>query len=306
MQIIALYLAVVLIWGSTWIAISFQLGVVAAEVSVGYRFGIAAIVLYIYALATGRQVLLPRGAYPMIVLQGSLLFCLNYFFVYYGTAYLTTGLVAVLFSTIILANAFFELLLFKTPMDKQLIIASAFGITGIAMVFWPEVAALTFEDDVVVGIALVLISVVIASLGNMTAVVNTRRTLPVVTVNAHAMAWAALLALSIAALLGREFNFSMQTSYIVSLAYLAVLGSAVAFGFYLALIRRIGAARAAYSSVLFPVVALAISTFAEGYQWTLTAGVGILLALTGNWLVLSRGKPLVKATFDQVGGRINE
>lgn len=298
MQIIALYVAVVLIWGSTWIAISFQLGVVAVEVSVGYRFGIAAIVLYAYALISRRQILLPLSALPMILLQGLLLFCLNYFFVYYGTAYLTTGLIAVLFSSIILANALFERLLFRTPLDKRLTLASALGITGIAMVFWPEVTALTLEDDVVFGIVLILIAVVIASLGNMAAVVNTRRTLPVVAVNAHAMACATLLSLAVAALMGREFNFSTQTSYVVSLAYLAVLGSAVAFGLYLALIRLIGSTRAAYCSVLFPIVALGISTFAEDYQWTLTAGIGILLAFAGNWLILSRPKLPVQKTID--------
>ncbi|MDH3338021.1 MAG: EamA family transporter, partial [Gammaproteobacteria bacterium] len=82
------------------------------------------------------------------------------------------------------------------------------------------------------------------------------------------------------------FNFSLQPGYIISLAYLAVFGSAIAFGCYLALIRRIGSARAAYSSVLFPVVALAISTVVEGYRWTAIAALGIMLTLAGNWLIL--------------------
>ncbi|MDH3434718.1 MAG: DMT family transporter, partial [Gammaproteobacteria bacterium] len=145
----------------------------------------------------------------------------------------------------------------------------------------------SLENDTVVGIILVLLGTVIASLGNMTAVVNTRRGLPVIAVNAHAMAWAALLSFLIAALLGREISFSTEKSYLLSLAYLAVFGSAIAFGCYLALIRRIGAARAAYSSVMFPIVALAISTVAEGYQWTGIAAAGIILTLAGNYLILS-------------------
>jgi drug/metabolite transporter (DMT)-like permease len=290
MHVIALYVSVVLIWGSTWLAISFQLGVVAAEVSIGYRFGIAAIVLYVYALASRRQLMLPIGAYPMVLLQGTLLFCLNYFFVYYGAAYITTGLIAVLFSSIVLANALFERLFFRTPLDNQLLLASAFGIAGMTMIFWPEVETLSLEDDTVVGITLVLTAVVLASLGNLTAVVNTRRALPVVAVNAHGMAWATLLSLSIAAFLGRDFVFDTSIGYVVSLLYLAIFGSAIAFGSYLALIRRIGAPRAAYSSVLFPIVALAISSLVEEYSWTLTAAAGIVLTLVGNWLVLSRKK----------------
>lgn len=112
MHVIALYVIVVLIWGSTWLAIKFQLGVVPAEVSVAYRFAIASAALYLYAMLSGRKLALPVNVLPMIFLQGTLLFCLNYFFVYYGTAYITTGLIAVLFSSIVLSNALFEKLFF--------------------------------------------------------------------------------------------------------------------------------------------------------------------------------------------------
>ena len=290
MQVVLLYAAVVLIWGSTWTAIPFQLGVVAEEVSVGYRFGIAALGLYSYAVVSRRRLRLPARTYPMVFLQGALLFSINYFFVYYGTVYITSGLVAVLFSSIVLMNAVFERLIFKTLVDRRLLLAAALGITGIAMIFWPEVSALSIADDTVKGIIMVMIGTAIASLGNMTAVVNTRGELPVVAVNAHAMAFAALLALAIAAALGREFDFLITPGYVLSLLYLAIFGSAVAFGCYLALLRRIGSARAAYSSVLFPVVALAMSTLLEDYRWTPIAATGILFTLVGNWLILSRRK----------------
>ncbi len=107
MQVPILYLTVVLIWGSTWIVIPYQLGDVANEMSVGYRFGFAAILLFAYAMLTRRKISLPRDAYPFVFLQGTLLFSLNYFMVYYGTAYITTGLVAVVFSTMIVFNALF-------------------------------------------------------------------------------------------------------------------------------------------------------------------------------------------------------
>ncbi len=291
MQVILLYATVVLIWGSTWAAIPFQLGVVATELSVAYRFGIAALALYAFALLSRRRLRLPRETLPMVFLQGSLLFCLNYFLVYYGTAYITSGLVAVLFSSIVISNALLERLFFKTPIDARLLIAGALGLSGISMIFWPEVSTISLEDSTVVGILWVLGSVICASLGNMVAVVNnTRRALPVVAVNAHAMSWAASLAFLISLLLGREVTFSLESGYVISLAYLAIFGSAIAFGCYLALLRRIGPARAAYSSVLFPIVALAISTLIEGYRWTVVAAIGIMLTLAGNWLILSTRK----------------
>ena len=296
MQVIFLYLAVVLIWGSTWSAIPYQLGDVAAELSVAYRFGIAAILLYIYALVTRRKLALPTDAYAFVFLQGTLLFSLNYFLVYYGTAYITSGLVAVVFSSVVVFNAIFERIFFRSALETRVLLAAAIGFTGIAMIFWPEVSRISLKDDTVVGILFVLTGTVIASLGNMAAVINTRRSLPVVAVNAHSMAWAGVTSLGIAALLGREFTFATNTGYIVSLAFLALFGSAVAFGCYLALIRRIGAPRAAYSAVAFPVIALGISTVVEGYEWTGIAAIGIMLTLVGNWLILSRPKQNTKKT----------
>lgn len=288
MQVFALYALVVLIWGSTWAAIPYQLGTVAAELSVSYRFGIAALALYIYAAVSRRRLRVPQSMLPMVFLQGALLFSLNYFLVYYATAKITSGLVAVLFSSIVISNAIFERLFFKTRVDARLALAGILGIAGMGMIFWPEVSVLSLSDDTIVGILFVLTSVISASLGNMTAVVNnTRRGLPVVAVNAHAMTFATGLSFLIAMALGRKINFSLEPGYLVSLAYLAIFGSAIAFGSYLALIRRIGPARASYSSVLFPVVALTISTLVEGYRWTPLAAVGIMLTLAGNWLVLS-------------------
>ena len=140
MQILLLYVTVVLIWGSTWAAIPYQLGTVAEEVSVGYRFGLAALALYAYAFATRRSLRLPAGVYPIVFLQGALLFCINYFFVYYGTAYLTSGVVAVLFSSILILNAVFERLFFGRTIDARFWLAAAVGISGIALIFSTEIS----------------------------------------------------------------------------------------------------------------------------------------------------------------------
>ena len=296
MQVLALYAIVVLIWGSTWAVIPYQLGVVAEEVSVAYRFAIGALALYVYAVVAGKKIRLPLRYYPMVIVQGLLLFCVNYFFVYYGTAYITSGLVAVVFSSIAVCNALFERMFFRTPLEGRFLVASLLGVLGIALIFWPEVSILNLQDRTVFGVLMVVIGVVTASLGNMAAVVNTKRQLPVVAVNAHGMAWGTLLSIIVALFLDREFIFSYEPGYIWSLLFLAVFGSAIAFGCYLALIRMIGSARAAYTSVLFPVVALAISTIVEDYRWTGLAVVGVLLTMSGNWLVLMRsGRPWAAA-----------
>jgi drug/metabolite transporter (DMT)-like permease len=288
LQTLLLYAAVVLIWGSTWAAIPYQLGSVPVELSIGYRFAIASLALYLYAFASRRKLRLPRAALPFVFLQGALLFSLNYILVYYATARLTSGLVAVLFSSIVICNAFFERIFFGAPGEGRVLLAALLGLAGTSMIFWPEVSSLSLHDDALAGILLAFASVLLASLGNMVAVVNTRRRLPVVAVNAHSMLFAAALVLTLSLLFGVEVKFSAEPGYLLSLGYLALFGSALAFGCYLALIGRIGAARASYSSVLLPVVALLLSTLFEGYRWTPVAAVGMMLTLAGNWLVLKR------------------
>ena len=288
MQVAFLYAVVVLIWGSTWAAIPYQLGTVAEEVSVAYRFGLASLALFAFAAGTGRRLTIPLRQYVMVVLMGSLMFSANYLFTYYAINHVTSGLVAVVFSLIVVTNALFERLFFGRPVVRRLVVASILGVVGVACMFWPEVQRFDLRDESVYGVFLTIIAVIFASLGNMAAIVSTSRDLPVITVNAHGMGWGALTSAIVAIVLGRKFNFVLQTDYVASLAYLAIFGSAVAFGCYLALLRSIGSARAAYTSVLFPVVALIVSTLFEGYQWSPPAFAGIVFIAAGNWLALTR------------------
>ena len=288
MRVALLYALVVLIWGSTWAAIPYQLGVVAEEVSVAYRFGLASIGLFIYAAITGRQIRIPIRQYGIVIVMGSLMFSANYLFTYYSINYVTSGLVAVAFSLIVVCNSFFERIFFGKNLERRLVIASTLGVAGITCMFWPEVSTFNLADRSLYGVILAIVAVVFASLGNMAAVVNTSRQLPVVAVNAHGMAWGALTSTIVAMILGREFRFLVEPGYIASLAYLAIFGSAVAFGGYLALLRTIGSARAAYTSVLFPLVALLISTFVEDYEWSAVAAAGVAFIIAGNWLALTR------------------
>jgi len=283
-----LYAVVVLIWGTTWAAIPFQLGVVAEEYSVAYRFLLGSLCLFLYAAIAGKPLRIAREHYPMVIITGSLMFSVNYLFTYYGSNYVTSGLVAVLFSLMAICNAFFERLFFGRALEKRLLIASLFGVAGIVLLFLPEVERLSLADDTLLGIVLIVIAVLFAGLANMGAVVNSGRQLPIIATNAHGMAWGALTSLVVGLLLGKELSFSLQADYLLSLAYLSVFGSAVVFGCYLALLKTIGSARAGYTSVLFPVVALLVSTIAEDYQWSTFAIAGLAMIIVGNWLALTR------------------
>ena len=288
MPVPALYAIVVLIWGSTWFAIKFQLGEVAEEMSVAYRFAIAALCLFAFARLQGKSLTVDRSLYPFVIAQGLLMFSVTYVLVYLSSNYVTTGLIALLYSLIVVCNGALERLFYGTPFDGRLAAASCVGLTGTTLVFWPEVSALSVEDEVIVGIGWTLISVLIASLGNMAAVRNTAHGVPVILINAHGMLWGAGLTFLIGIALNRPVGFSFEWPYLASLLYLSVIGSSVVFGCFMLLLKRIGAARASYASVLFPVVALLISTAFEDYQWTTAALIGVVLILGGNWLALSR------------------
>jgi drug/metabolite transporter (DMT)-like permease len=283
-----IYAVVVLIWGTTWYAIKFQLGVVAPEISLVYRFGFAAVCVFIYARATGSPLKLSLRDHRMVALQGATLFCLNYWMTYLSTQYLTSGLVAVLFTSIIFFNVVNGRLIFGTPVERRVLLAAGAGMLGVALLFLPELQATLHDPSIVQGAVLALVATYVASLGNMAASRNTQAGLPVVTVNAYGLAYGTVGLAVIAAVRGTPVAFDPHWPYVLSLLYLSLAGTSLAFGLYLALIKRIGASRAAYTSVLFPVVALAVSTLFEGYRWSPIAVLGLAVLVAGNALALGR------------------
>jgi len=154
------------------------------------------------------------------------------------------------------------------------------------LLFLPELTQARGGGAVAYGVAIGLGATIIASGGNLIAQRNQRAGIPTLAGNAWGMAYGALAAALAALLQGVEWTFDMRAGYLVSLAYLALFGSVIAFGAYLTLLKRIGAARAAYTAVTTPVIALALSTLFEGYRWTSVGALGVVLAMAGNWLAL--------------------
>jgi len=287
---VSLYLSAVLIWGSTWFAIKFQLGVVAAEVSLVYRFGMAAIILLLFCVLSGRRLKYSVRQHGFIALQGLFLFSSNYLVFYWATGLLTSGIVALLFSTVILMNIVNGALFMRTRVRPRVILGAGLGIAGIAAIFWSEVSGVGDSADTWRGLWMCLVATCSASIGNIVSARNQKNDLPVIQTNAWGMTYGALIMGIYALFSGVPFDYDPAPAYSLSLIYLAVFGSILAFGSYLTLIGRIGADKAAYAAVLFPVIALGLSTLFEDYQWTLRALFGFALVLLGNYVVLSRSR----------------
>ena len=288
MNIFLLYTGTVLIWGSTWLVIKYQLGLVAPEVSVTYRFALAAAILLVYCFATSKRMRYGLRDHLGMAALGLFLFSANYFVFYLATYDLTTGLIAVVFSGIVVTNIIFGALFLGNPIRPRVALGAAFGIAGLALVFLPEILTFDLANKGSRGLLLSVAGTLLASVGNMASASNQRRGLPVVQANAYGMTYGTIFMFAFALIGGSHFNFDSAPLYVGSLLYLAVFGSVFGFGCYLTLIGRIGPDKAAYATVLFPLIALALSTVFEGYQWSGEAIVGMVLVLFGNVLVLSR------------------
>jgi drug/metabolite transporter (DMT)-like permease len=295
MNNLGLYLASVLIWGSTWLAITFQLGRVAPEVSVAYRFGLASAMLFAWCGVRRLRLAYGWREHRWMALQGATLFGLNYVLVYFAEGQISSGLVALVFSLIVFMNIAAARLFLGTTLKPATLVAAALGVTGVTLVVLPEISHGATRGSPLLGLAFAAVSTVSASLGNIVAARNQRHGLPVIQANAYGMLYGAVFVALYAWIAGREFGFEGSAAYVGSLLYLALFGSVLAFGAYLTLVGRIGADRAGYVGAMIPIVAVLLSTAFEGLRWHVATCAGVALCVAGNVLVL-RSKKAAKAS----------
>ncbi|MFH0780498.1 MAG: DMT family transporter [Pseudomonadota bacterium] len=297
MKNIMFYLATVLIWGSTWLGIKFQLGIVDPMVSVAYRFALASVLLLSWCVVRKMNMRFTLREHGFMVLQGVLLFGFNYLFFYKAELYVTSGLAAVLFSLILVMNIVNGAFFLGSAIDGKVVFGGMLGIIGIVLVFLPEISHFSFDNEGVKGVAFCILATLLASWGNITSARNQKQRLPIIQSNVYGMGYGALAMFVMAVISSKTFLIDVSFTYLGSLLYLAVFGSIIAFGCYLSLVGNIGADRAAYSTLLFPLVALAISTVWEGYEWSLASLSGVFFIVIGNFFILTRKKAA------QAGGR---
>lgn len=295
-----LYASVVLIWGTTWIALKWQLGPVPIALSIAYRFGLAALLLFGW-LAWRRQLVRPRGQAAWWVLgQGLCLFCLNFVCFLQASQTLASGLVAVVFSSATLWNALLARLIHGRRLAPQVLAGGALGLVGLVLLFWPEIRHAGAGS--LTGLAWALAGTLCFSCGNLLSAALQGQGLKPVQTNAWGMLVGTLVLLGYALLAGLPLSFEPTWRYTGALLYLAIPGSVIGFTAYLTLVGRLGPERAAYSTVLFPVVALNVSAWLEGYQWTAPALAGLVLVMLGNVLVFRPPRRVQPAAAVAVAG----
>ena len=281
-----LYFIPTLIWGSTWYAIKFQLGTVDPLVSVAYRFLLAGILLLAFCKISGKTLRFNIREHFLMLLLGISLFGFNYWFVYQAETLFTSGVVAVIFSLIIFFNIFFNALFLKGKIKKEVFFAAILGVSGTVLLFNSEFSEIDLNSKSITGLFFCLAGITLASLGNILSAFKQKKKIPVIQGNAFAMIYGSLVMFIVIWLLEKPLNFETSISYSISLLYLAIFGSIVAFSSYLKLLGEIGPDRAIYIALLTPVIAMIISTIYEDYKWQPGALAGIILLFAGNFLAL--------------------
>ena len=282
-----LYVMTVLIWGSTWLAIEFQLGVVPPEVSLVYRFSIAAVLMWGFCLWRKLPLKFAARDHVFFVILAVCNFACNYLLLYWAQAYLTSAMSSIAFSTLLIMNIVNNRLFFGQRIAPRMFVGAALGLAGIVALFWQDIRQFDLSSSAMIGLGLSIAGTMVASFGNMTSVRNSKNNVGVMQGNAWGMLYSALFLSAYVMLNGGSFVYEVNLPYVLSLLYLSVFGTVIAFAFYFMLLRDIGPEKASYTVVLFPVVAVVLSVWFEGFELVPSALLGFILVLSGNVIVLT-------------------
>jgi drug/metabolite transporter (DMT)-like permease len=288
---VSIFAGCVLIWGTTWLAITYQLGPVAPEVSVSHRFLLAALIVAAWCRLRKLPMRFKPAEHAALALMGIAMYGISYVFVYHAELHVASGLVAIGYSASPLLSAMGSRLFFHQPVSARMAAGSLFGILGITLVYWPEFGHLQESRNVALGALFTVLAVLVSTGGGLLAQRNHQRGLHGWPAMAWSMAYGGICSLVVALALGRPYGIDLGAPYLLSLLYLSVLGSVVTFAGWLTLVGRIGAPRASYVGVMAPIVALLVSTLFEGFTWHPLTVAGVTVSIAGNVLVLGGATP---------------
>jgi drug/metabolite transporter (DMT)-like permease len=285
-----LYIITCLIWGSTWLAIHFQVQFASPIWSVSYRFLFASILLFVICISTRVNLRFSWRMHAFMLSQGIMMFSLSYICFYIATDHMVSGLVAMLSALTLVFNIINARLFLGTRIGWEVILGCILGVVGLILIFAPDLSSKANDtlltSSGMLGIIFTLLGTLIGSFGSILSKHLQNRALPVLQSNAFGMLYGAICSGVVAMLLGETMTFSFNPMYLGSLAYLSIFGSVIAFSCYIKLIGIMGPERVGYVSVVTPLLAMLLSTFFEGFDWAWYDYVGIALALLGNILIL--------------------
>ena len=282
----------VLVWGTTWHAITYQLDDFPAEAGVALRFPLAGASVLAFCRWRGVPLGHSLADHGALALQGVFLYGISYVCVYHAERFVPSGLVAVGYSAAPLVSGLGAALLFRAPFGRRFIAGGLCGIGGVALMFWPELQRHDRTGDARLGAVFTALAVLLSAIGSLVASRNRARGLPLLPAIAYGMLYGALAAAVVGLALGdpRELAVPTAASWWLSLVYLAFAGSVLAFACFLTLQDRVGVGPAGTVGVMTPLLALVVSLLLEGFRPTPLTAAGAALAASGNALMLLPGR----------------
>ncbi len=281
-----LFLTCAGIWGSTWLVIKYQISDTDPIISVFFRFSISTLILFAFAHMTKRPLRYSRKSHLNFFFQGACNFSINYIITYMAELYAPSAIVAMAFTLLVAYNILGMKIFYKKSISKTVYIGTAFGVLGILFIFGHELTTLGDRNSSFKGLGLGLLATFFASAGNLFSYKNHLHRIPVTIANAWGMFYGTVVTLIIAIVLNRPFHIPLSSAYWLSLLYLSLFGTVVAFGAYLTLMGRIGADRAGYTSILSPVIAIILSALFEDLKISIYIALGLMFCLLGVFITL--------------------
>lgn len=283
-----LFAVIVTAWGFTWYAIRVQVEMISPELSIFWRFAAAALVMWLLLALLRKLEAVPLRRHRWFAIMGASLFGLNFVLIYSASQHIASGIVSVVFTMATVFNAFNQWVFFGKRPTARALAGAALGIGGIALLFGETFTHLEASGETALGVGLALAGTYVFSLGNLVSVRATATGTGLPNAVARGMTWGTFFMGIYLLATGHSFATPVTPAFFWSLAYLAIPGSVIGFMAYLSLVKRVGPDRAAYATVLFPLVALVVSTILEGYHWTPGAIAGLPLILLGNVVIFAR------------------
>ncbi|NRD74227.1 DMT family transporter [Shewanella sp. VB17] len=298
-----LYGLMIFVWGFSWIAIKWQEGETPTEVSIFYRFTIAATLMLVSGVVFKKLQNTTKRQHLFFALQGLCLFCCNFLAFYGSTHYIASGLTAVVMATAPVFNALHGKLIYGTPIKANFWLGVVVGLSGIVLLFGADLIKANWSIELLYGLLLSLLGTWCFSMGNMISLYNSRNNIQPYTATSYAMVYACIALFFIISFKGLSFDLDTSSRYLMSLMYLAIPASVLGFTAYLMLVDKLGANQAAYLLLITPIIALATSSFFEGYSWTVYSTSGLFLVILGN-IITQINVPVSSYLYCYVGKRV--
>ena len=299
-----LFVIACLIWGSTFFAITLQLGDVAPAVSVAYRFGLSAAALFAWCAVRGDKLMLSWRTQRWLMLQGGATFALSYICTYSSEQYLVSGLVAVLFALMVFWSPILNRIVFGTPVSWRTWNAGIIAVAGVTLLFFHSIQGAWHdimtggEGHFLLGLGLALTATVASTVGNLIVVKVRVESSNVLLTMAWSMMWGTLIVAAWVLVTGQSFTLSSEPRYWGGLLYLSLFGSVIAFAAYFTLIHRIGSDKAVYITVVTPVISVLLSIQLEHFRPGPLEWIGMVLCLSSVAWALKSDSPVIKESAE--------